>query len=125
MEGTPALTCVVQSSTCSALTSSVSYAGQHSEEVERAETWFWYVIWWVGLGILSSIGLGTGMHSGLLFLFPHMLKVSAAQEGHHAALEALHIQKADASSYAGQPNPVYLAALKTVGASINGSSPAF
>lgn len=37
-----------------------------------------YVAWWVGLGILSSIGLGTGMHSGLLFLFPHMLKVSAA-----------------------------------------------
>lgn len=37
--------------------------------------WFWYAVWWVGLGILSSIGLGTGMHSGLLFLFPHMLKV--------------------------------------------------
>ena len=35
-----------------------------------------YVVWWVGLGVLSSIGLGTGMHSGLLFLFPHMLKVS-------------------------------------------------
>lgn len=34
-----------------------------------------YVVWWVGLGVLSSIGLGTGMHSGLLFLFPHMLKV--------------------------------------------------
>ena len=34
-----------------------------------------YLVWWVGLGILSSIGLGTGMHSGLLFLFPHMLKV--------------------------------------------------
>lgn len=32
-------------------------------------------MWWVGLGVLSSIGLGTGMHSGLLFLFPHMLKV--------------------------------------------------
>jgi vacuole membrane protein 1 len=36
-----------------------------------------YVVWWVGLGVLSSIGLGTGMHSGLLFLFPHMLKVRA------------------------------------------------
>lgn len=29
-------------------------------------------------GILSSIGLGTGMHTGLLFLFPHILKVSVA-----------------------------------------------
>ena len=51
-------------------------AGQHTEELEKVELWFWYTIWWVGLGILSSIGLGTGMHSGLLFLFPHMLKVT-------------------------------------------------
>eukprot|EP00727_Mastigamoeba_balamuthi_P007131 m51a1_g3038 hypothetical protein (514) ;mRNA; f:918477-920388 len=27
-----------------------------------------YVVWWVGLGVLSSIGLGTGMHSGILLL---------------------------------------------------------
>jgi hypothetical protein len=39
------------------------------------QEWTLYVVWWVGLGVLSSIGLGTGMHSGLLFLFPHMLKV--------------------------------------------------
>ncbi|KAL6751502.1 hypothetical protein V8C86DRAFT_2777070 [Haematococcus lacustris] len=39
-----------------------------------------YVVWWLGLGVLSSIGLGTGMHSGVLFLFPHMLKVSLAAE---------------------------------------------
>lgn len=37
--------------------------------------WTLYTTWWLGLGVLSSIGLGTGMHSGLLFLFPHMLKV--------------------------------------------------
>jgi len=30
------------------------------------------VLWWFGLGVLSSVGLGTGMHSGLLFLFPHI-----------------------------------------------------
>ncbi len=63
-----------------------------------------YVVWWVGLGVLSSIGLGTGMHtgellwgkggslfvshptrlSGLLFLFPHILQVclAAAACGH-------------------------------------------
>ncbi|CCW62399.1 unnamed protein product [Phytomonas sp. EM1] len=29
-------------------------------------------IYWVGLGILSSAGFGTGIHSGLLFLFPHI-----------------------------------------------------
>jgi len=36
------------------------------------------VVWWVGLGVLSSVGLGTGMHSGLLFLFPHFMKVCVA-----------------------------------------------
>jgi len=43
--------------------------------VSEAEAWVQYVVWWVGLGVLSSVGLGAGMHSGLLFLFPHMLKV--------------------------------------------------
>jgi membrane protein YqaA with SNARE-associated domain len=33
------------------------------------------VVWWVGLGVLSSVGLGTGMHSGVLFLFPHIIQV--------------------------------------------------
>lgn len=46
-----------------------SYGGCLQENVK-------YMIWWVGLGVLSSIGLGTGMHTGLLFLFPHILKVS-------------------------------------------------
>ena len=50
-------------------------AGHWGPELQDAETTAGYVVWWVGLGILSSIGLGTGMHSGLLFLFPHMLKV--------------------------------------------------
>ena len=36
------------------------------------------LIWWLGLGILSSVGLGTGMHSGLLFLFPHIYLTCAA-----------------------------------------------
>ena len=30
---------------------------------------------WVGLGIASSVGLGTGLHSGLLFVFPHTFSV--------------------------------------------------
>ena len=42
------------------------------------EIWLQYLVWWVGLGVLSSIGLGSGVHSGLLFLFPHVLKVWSA-----------------------------------------------
>jgi hypothetical protein len=30
--------------------------------------------------VLSSVGLGTGMHSGVLFLFPHIMKVCLAAE---------------------------------------------
>ena len=44
----------------------------------EVETWIMFVVWWVGLGVLSSVGLGTGIHTGLLFLFPHILKVSDA-----------------------------------------------
>lgn len=45
-----------------------------------AQAWVSYAAWWVGLGVLSSIGLGSGLHSGLLFLFPHILKVCLAVE---------------------------------------------
>mmetsp|Transcript_35469 Transcript_35469/g.59778 ORF Transcript_35469/g.59778 Transcript_35469/m.59778 type:complete len:435 (+) Transcript_35469:120-1424(+) len=48
---------------------------------EDMDTNMAYVVWWVGLGVLSSIGLGTGMHSGMLFLFPHILKVALFAEG--------------------------------------------
>ncbi|KAK9829946.1 hypothetical protein WJX72_008802 [[Myrmecia] bisecta] len=54
--------------------------GTETQRVEFIEAWTAYIAWWVGLGVLSSIGLGTGMHSGLLFLFPHMLKVCLAAE---------------------------------------------
>ena len=37
-----------------------------------------YIVWWVGLGVLSSIGMGTGLQSGVLFLFPHIVKVCIA-----------------------------------------------
>ena len=50
-------------------------AGIAEPYISEGEAWVQYVVWWVGLGVLSSVGLGAGMHSGLLFLFPHMLKV--------------------------------------------------
>ncbi|CRH01549.1 conserved Plasmodium membrane protein, unknown function [Plasmodium relictum] len=38
------------------------------------------IIWWLSLGILSSIGLGCGMHSGVLFLFPHIYFICSTSE---------------------------------------------
>jgi hypothetical protein len=40
--------------------------------------YFKYSTYWVVLGILSSIGLGSGIHTGLLFLFPHIINTCFA-----------------------------------------------
>lgn len=58
----------------------LKYTGQGEVFLAELETWVQYLVWWLGLGVLSSVGLGTGMHSGLLFLFPYMLKVCLAAE---------------------------------------------
>lgn len=44
----------------------------------EVEYYLFDAIYWVALGVLSSVGLGTGMHSGLLFLFPHIYLTCAA-----------------------------------------------
>ena len=49
--------------------------GLHTPVITEVHAILEFVVWWVGLGILSSVGLGTGMHSGMLFLFPHIAKV--------------------------------------------------
>ena len=48
--------------------------GPHGDLVRQAEFAIEFFVWWVGLGILSSIGLGSGLQSGVLFLFPHIIK---------------------------------------------------
>ncbi|XP_074603338.1 vacuole membrane protein 1-like [Brevipalpus obovatus] len=37
-----------------------------------------WCLYWVGLGVLSSIGLGTGLHTFILYLGPHIAKVTLA-----------------------------------------------
>lgn len=37
-----------------------------------------WCLYWVGLGILSSVGLGTGLHTFLLYLGPHIASVTVA-----------------------------------------------
>lgn len=45
---------------------------------------FWFskklkwCLYWVGLGVLSSVGLGTGLHTFLLYLGPHIASVTMA-----------------------------------------------
>lgn len=52
--------------------------GIYSKSINDFEFWVQYTVWWVGLGILSSVGLGSGLQSGVLFLFPHIFKVCLA-----------------------------------------------
>ncbi|XP_046417017.1 vacuole membrane protein 1 isoform X2 [Neodiprion pinetum] len=42
---------------------------------EATVVWWFY---WVGLGVLSSVGLGTGLHTFVLYLGPHIASVTMA-----------------------------------------------
>ena len=37
-----------------------------------------FAFYWIGLGIASSIGLGTGLHTFILYLGPHIVRVVLA-----------------------------------------------
>ncbi|MBN3308338.1 vacuole membrane protein 1 [Amia ocellicauda] len=59
---------------------SVAYSieGVHQKFVQYMERKFLWCAYWVGLGILSSVGLGTGLHTFLLYLGPHIASVTLA-----------------------------------------------
>lgn len=40
-----------------------------------AQLWAYEALWWLVLGILSSIGFGSGLHSGIMFLWPFVMRV--------------------------------------------------
>ncbi|NXX12846.1 VMP1 protein, partial [Podargus strigoides] len=52
--------------------------GTHQQYVRYMEKKFFWCAYWVGLGILSSVGLGTGLHTFLLYLGPHIASVTLA-----------------------------------------------
>lgn len=54
--------------------------GAHTPLFKVSEHYFWYFLWWFGLGVASSIGLGTGAHTGTLFMFPHICAVVRTAE---------------------------------------------
>ncbi|XP_072099436.1 vacuole membrane protein 1 [Mobula birostris] len=52
--------------------------GEHQKFVQLVQKKFLWCAYWVGLGILSSVGLGTGLHTFLLYLGPHIASVTLA-----------------------------------------------
>lgn len=82
--------------------------GPHQELQSTIQIWGEYIVWWVGLGVLSSVGLGTGMHSGILFLFPHIfLVVQGAEECKSLNFDTLHHVwfRSFETNCVGVPNP--------------------
>ncbi|KAK5918434.1 hypothetical protein CgunFtcFv8_003200 [Champsocephalus gunnari] len=55
-----------------------SVEGTHQKYVLYMEKKTLWCAYWVGLGILSSVGLGTGLHTFLLYLGPHIASVTLA-----------------------------------------------
>ncbi|XP_076024515.1 vacuole membrane protein 1-like isoform X1 [Genypterus blacodes] len=52
--------------------------GTHQKYVCYIEKKTLWCAYWAGLGILSSVGLGTGLHTFLLYLGPHIASVTLA-----------------------------------------------
>ncbi|XP_060534127.1 vacuole membrane protein 1-like isoform X2 [Cylas formicarius] len=52
--------------------------GPHQHLVQDVYKNLLWCLYWTGLGILSSVGLGTGLHTFLLYLGPHIAAVTLA-----------------------------------------------
>lgn len=52
--------------------------GAHQKYIVFIEKKVLWCAYWVGLGVLSSVGLGTGLHTFLLYLGPHIAAVTLA-----------------------------------------------
>jgi membrane protein YqaA with SNARE-associated domain len=78
------------------------------------ECWLYgeFIVWWMGLGILSSVGLGTGMHTGMLFTFPHAFQTVVASDkcgnlnfNSHANMWYRSAEVSKAFECKGEPSP--------------------
>ncbi|CAF1287663.1 unnamed protein product [Rotaria sordida] len=52
--------------------------GSHQKSIHEIESLFFWTLYWFGLGVASSIGLGTGLHTFLLYLGPFIAQVTLA-----------------------------------------------
>ncbi|XP_053617154.1 vacuole membrane protein 1 [Plodia interpunctella] len=61
-----------------ATASSYHISGPHQHYVHLVVSTLAWWGWWVVLGVCSSVGLGTGLHTFLLYLGPHIARVTLA-----------------------------------------------
>ncbi|KMS95411.1 hypothetical protein BVRB_008510 [Beta vulgaris subsp. vulgaris] len=51
---------------------SATIEGPHEKHVQEVLRYIQFVLWWTALGVASSIGLGSGLHTFVLYLGPHI-----------------------------------------------------
>uniref|UniRef100_A0A1I7ZXM0 Golgi apparatus membrane protein TVP38 n=1 Tax=Steinernema glaseri TaxID=37863 RepID=A0A1I7ZXM0_9BILA len=52
--------------------------GPHQQFVQQSEDLLLWYAYWIGLGVLSSVGFGSGLHTFVLYLAPFIAKVTMA-----------------------------------------------
>ncbi|KAJ8768346.1 hypothetical protein K2173_021499 [Erythroxylum novogranatense] len=50
----------------------VTIDGPHENHFEELSRYLRFALWWIALGVASSIGLGSGLHTFALYLGPHI-----------------------------------------------------
>ncbi|XP_046386216.1 vacuole membrane protein 1-like isoform X1 [Ischnura elegans] len=67
--------CIILAASTSIL---IHIEGPHQKYLDIVQRKALWCLYWVGLGVLSSVGLGTGLHTFLLYLGPHIASVTLA-----------------------------------------------
>ncbi|KAJ2085537.1 hypothetical protein IW138_006270 [Coemansia sp. RSA 986] len=89
-------------------------AGPHTEIFHRTDSWIGWHLYWIFLGVLSSIGLGAGLHTFVLFLGPHIARVTLTAQECSGTAFAVHGPGAFRCIAVGSTSATFLAIMRKV-----------